>query len=56
MRIDELAFVHVNCKTVMCEEVSSEDGLLYLSDEENPRERASQTKVESQGALAVGLT
>ena len=39
----------------MFEKVGSKDGLLYVGDEENPRKRASQSEVESDGALAVGV-
>ena len=51
--VNEFALFEVNHESIVSEEVSTEDGLLNISNDEYPGQRPSKTEVKSEGALAV---
>ena len=51
--VNEFGMSHVNSESLVCEEISSQDWFLNISDDENPWERASKTEVEGEGALSI---
>ena len=46
--VNQLALLHVNQQSEVSQEVGTEDGLLYISDDENPWKRSSEPKVEGE--------
>ena len=45
--------LHVNEEVTLSEEIGTQDGLLYISKDENPAKGTSKSKVECEGAGTV---
>ena len=51
--IHQLKFSHVYEESEMMKEVSTQDGFLHNSDEENPREGMTKTETENERMFAI---
>ena len=52
--ISQPTVLHVHEETEMVQEVSPNDGLFYLSEEEDPLKHATEADVEREGTLTKG--
>jgi hypothetical protein len=46
--VDQLALLHVDQESKVSQEIGTDYGLLYISNDENPRQRSSEAEVEGE--------
>ena len=56
--VDQPSLLHVDQESKVSQEIGTDYGLLYISNDENPRQRSSEAEVEGEGSfpyVAMGV-